>query len=72
MLAVTQIPRGGLAYPRAEYLLAVYDVDTPADIDWIQHISTRPAEQALTRIDRAQRNLDDQGFPTGRPSLQRQ
>ena len=62
MLAVAQIPRGGLAYPRAEYLLAVYDVDTPADIDWIQHISTRPAEQALTRIDRAQRNLDDQAF----------
>ena len=62
VLAVSQLPRAGLAYPRAEYLLSVYDVDVAADVDWVQHVSTRTAEQALTRIDRAQRNLDDQAF----------
>lgn len=62
MLVVAQLPRGGLAYPRAEYLQSLYDVDVDADVDWFQHITTRTAEQALTRVDRAQRNLDDQAF----------
>ncbi|MCH9736841.1 MAG: ATP-binding protein [Actinomycetia bacterium] len=62
MLAVSQMPRGGLAYPRAEYLLSLYDVSVDASVDWIQHITIRSAQQALARVDRAQRNLGDQAF----------
>lgn len=62
MMPISQIPRGGLAYPRAELLLAPYDVDTDATIDWFQHVTTRSAEAALTRVDRAQRNLNDQSY----------
>ncbi len=60
MLAVAEMPRNGLAFPRAEFLLSPYDVPTNADIDWFQHVSVRPREQALQRVDRAQRNLNDQ------------
>ncbi len=62
MLAVAEMPRGGLAFPRAEFLLSAYDVPTNADIDWFQHVSVRPREQALQRVDRAQRNLNDQSY----------
>lgn len=62
MLAVSQMPRSGLAYPRAEYLLSLYDVSVDASVDWIQHITIRSAQQALSRVDRAQRNLSDQAF----------
>jgi hypothetical protein len=61
MMPVSQLPRGGLAYPRAELLLSLYDVDVDdADVDWFQHVTIRSAEKALTRVDRAQRNLNDQ------------
>ncbi|MDQ1318784.1 MAG: hypothetical protein QG655_27 [Actinomycetota bacterium] len=68
MMPVSQLPRGGLAYPRAELLLSLYDVDVDdADVDWFQHVTIRSAEKALTRVDRAQRNLNDQSFQrTGR------
>ncbi|ODQ95171.1 ATP-binding protein [Mycolicibacterium holsaticum] len=67
MLAVAQLPRAGLVYPRAEYLLSLYDVevDSEVEVDWFQHVSTRSAERALNQIDRAQRNLDDQAFQRG-------
>ncbi|UXA21306.1 ATP-binding protein (plasmid) [Mycobacterium sp. SMC-4] len=67
MLAVAQLPRAGLVYPRAEYLLSLYDVevDSEVEVDWFQHVSTRAAERALNQIDRAQRNLDDQAFQRG-------
>ena len=68
MMPVSQLPRGGLAYPRAELLLSLYDVDVDdADVDWFQHVTIRSAEKALTRVDRAQRNLNDQSYQrTGR------
>ena len=68
MMPVSQLPRGGLAYPRAELLLSLYDVDVDdADVDWFQHVTIRSAEKALTRVDRAQRNLNGQRFQrTGR------
>lgn len=59
-LAVAQLPRNGLAFPRAEILLAPYDVDTDATVDWYQHVAVRPRESELLRVDRAQRNLEDQ------------
>jgi hypothetical protein len=62
LLPVEQLPRQGLAHPGAEYLLSVYDVDTDADVDWFHHVNTRSREKALARVDRAQRNLDDQAF----------
>jgi len=62
MLAVSEMPRGGLAFPRAEFLLSAYDVPCDVDIDWFQHVSVRPREQALQRVDRAQRNLNDQSY----------
>src|SRR5690606_13919772 len=33
MLAVAQLPRQGLVYPRAEYLLALYDVGVDPDVE---------------------------------------
>lgn len=62
MMPVSQLPRGGLAYPRAEVLLSPYDVDIDATVDWFQHVTLRSAEKALNRVDRAQRNLNDQSF----------
>ena len=62
LMAVAQLPRGGLAYPRAEYLLSIDDVGTDATVDWFQHVTIRPAEKALSRVDRAQRNLNDQAW----------
>jgi hypothetical protein len=61
-LAVAQLPRTGLAFPGAEILLSPYDVDVDAKIDWFQHVTTRTREQELNRVDRAQRNLEDQNF----------
>ncbi|MGV7724214.1 ATP-binding protein [Mycobacterium kansasii] len=61
-LTVSQLPRGGLAYPRAEFLLSPYDVDVNAQVDWYQHVCTRTREQELVRVDRAQRNMEDQAF----------
>lgn len=61
-LAVSQLPRGGLAYPRAELLLSPYDVGVDAQVDWYQHVCTRTREQELVRVDRAQRNMEDQAF----------
>lgn len=62
LMPVSQLPRGGLVYPRAEFLLSLYDVDTDATVDWFQHVTVRSAEKALSRVDRAQRNLNDQSF----------
>lgn len=59
-LPVAQLPRRGLAFPGAEILLSPYDVATSAMTDWFQHVTTRPREQELLTVDRAQRNLDDQ------------
>jgi hypothetical protein len=61
-VAVAQLPRGGLAFPRAEILLSAYDVDVNATVDWYQHVTIRPREQELIRVDRAQRNLEDQAY----------
>ncbi len=62
-LAIAQLPPGGLAFPRAEILLSPYDVDVDAaTVDWYQHVSIRSREQELTRVHRAQRNLEDQNF----------
>jgi hypothetical protein len=63
-LALAQLPRGGLAFPRAEILLSPYDVDVEPTVavDWFQHVTIRTREQELSRVDRAQRNLEDQDF----------
>jgi hypothetical protein len=65
LLPLSQLPRPGLFFPRAEYLLSIYDVDVHASVDWYQHVTVRPREKALIRVDRAQRNLDDQAFQRG-------
>lgn len=65
LLPVAQLPRTGLAYPRAEYLLSAYDVEVDASVDWYQHVTVRPREKALNRVDFAQRNLEDQSFQRG-------
>lgn len=62
LMPVAQMPRGGLAYPRAEYLLCIDDVDIDATADWFQHVTIRSAEKALARVDWAQRNLNDQSW----------
>lgn len=62
LLPVAQFPRRGLAYPRAEYLLAVDDVDLDATADWFQHVTISSAEKGLARVDRAMKNLNDQEF----------
>lgn len=65
LMPVAQLPASGLAYPRAEYLLAIDDVQIDATTDWFQHVTIRSAEQALARVDWAQRNLNDQSFQRG-------
>ena len=65
LLAVAELPRMGLAFPRAEYLLSIYDVDVNASVDWEHHVITRSREKALNRVDWAQRNLDDQADQRG-------
>jgi hypothetical protein len=62
LVAVAQLPASGLFYPRAEYLLAIDDVEIDATSDWFQHVTIRTAEKALARVDWAQRNLNDQSF----------
>lgn len=62
LMPVAQLPAGGLAYPRAEYLLCIDDVEIDATADWFQHVTIRSAEKALARVDWAQRNLNDQSF----------
>jgi hypothetical protein len=62
LLPVAQLPRAGLAYPRAEYLLSIDDVGVDATVDWFQHVTIRSAQSALARVDRAQRNLADQSW----------
>ncbi|MBU8819253.1 ATP-binding protein [Mycolicibacterium goodii] len=62
LLALAELPRGGLSFPGAEYLMAAYDVDIDAQVDWYHHVIVNSREKALQRVDRAQRNLDDQVF----------
>lgn len=62
MLAVAEVPRGGLSFPGAEILQLAYDVEISADVDWYQHVSITTREQELAAVDRAQRNLEDQSF----------
>ncbi|ORV08036.1 ATP-binding protein [Mycolicibacterium fallax] len=65
LMPISRLPRKGLAYPQAELMLALYDVDVEATVDWFQHVSIRSAEKELTAVDRAQRNLSDQAFQRG-------
>ncbi|WP_078358275.1 ATP-binding protein [Mycobacteroides chelonae] len=60
LLPVAEIPRDGMAFPGADFLNAVEDIETDATIDWIQHVRTRPVERALLTVDSAERNLRDQ------------
>ncbi|MBO0879961.1 MAG: hypothetical protein J2P17_06260, partial [Mycobacterium sp.] len=62
LVPVAQLPAGGLVYPRAEFLLAIDDVEIDATTDWFQYVTVRTAEKALQRVDWAQRNLNDQSF----------
>ena len=66
MLAVAELPRGGLRFPGAEILQSAYDVHLGADVDcdWYQHVGTTAREKELARVERAQRNMDDQSFQT--------
>lgn len=61
-VALAELPRTGLAFPRAEILLSPYDVGVNATVDWYQHVTTHAREKELIRVDRAQRNLEDQAF----------
>jgi hypothetical protein len=65
LIPVAQLPAGGLAYPRAEYLMVVDDVEIDATVDWYQHVTVRSAEKALAKVDWAQRNLGDQSTQRG-------
>jgi hypothetical protein len=62
LMPVAQLPPGGLAYPRAEYLLSIDDVDVDATVDWFHYVTLHSAEKALARVDSAQRNLRDQSW----------
>ncbi|WP_345892231.1 ATP-binding protein [Mycolicibacterium sphagni] len=66
LLPVAELPSGGLSFPGAEILQSAYDVhfDADVDCDWYQHVSTTAREKELNRVERAQRNLNDQSFQT--------
>lgn len=59
---VAQLPRAGLAFPKAEYLMAADDADLPDEctVDWYQYVETESVEKALAKVDVAERNLWDQ------------
>jgi hypothetical protein len=65
LMPVAQLPATGLAYPRAEYLLCIDDVEFDATADWFQYVTIRSAEKALAKVDWAQRNLNDQSWQRG-------
>ncbi|MGL5441103.1 MAG: ATP-binding protein [[Mycobacterium] stephanolepidis] len=62
MVAVAQLPRGGLAFPKAEFLMVADDADFADDcrVDTHELVQTRPIEAALQTVDRAETNLWDQ------------
>ncbi|QZH69457.1 ATP-binding protein (plasmid) [Mycolicibacterium farcinogenes] len=60
LLSVESFPRYGLRFPRAAYLRALDNVETPAVIDWLQHVNVAKPDQALTANRRNAKNIRDQ------------
>ena len=60
MLAVDQYPARGVRFPKASYLRALDNVDTPAIVDWVQHLNLRTPDQALAANRRNAKNIKDQ------------
>ena len=60
MLAVDQYPARGVRFPKASYLRALDNVDTPADVDWVQHYNLRTPDQAQAANRRNAKNIKDQ------------
>lgn len=59
-LTVEHFPETGLAFPRASYLNALLNVNTPASIEWTQHIYIRTPQDAQARNFRYTKNIKDQ------------
>ena len=60
MLAVDQYPARGVRFPKASYLRALDNIDTPAIVDWVQHLNLRTPDQALAANRRNAKNIKDQ------------
>jgi hypothetical protein len=60
LLSVESFPKRGLRFPRAAYLRALDNIDTPAVIDWMQHVNLATPEQALAANRRNAKNIRDQ------------
>ena len=59
-LTVEHFPETGLAFPRASYLNALLNVNTPASIEWTQHVYIRTPQDAQARNFRYTKNIKDQ------------
>ncbi|WP_234791070.1 ATP-binding protein [Mycolicibacterium wolinskyi] len=60
LLSVESFPKYGLRFPRAAYLRALDNIDTPAVIDWLQHVNVAKPDQALAANRRNAKNIRDQ------------
>ena len=60
ILPITHIPREGIEFPGAEFLMCLDDIDTGATLDWASHLVQRNTELEIARTDRAKANIDDQ------------
>lgn len=68
LLPVAELPRIGMAFPGSDFLRAVEDIDTdigdddqdPPTYDWVQCVHTKESQRALTTVESAERNLQDQ------------
>lgn len=66
IVAVTDMPKGGIIFPGSEFLDSLDDLDTSdqhrpsAVFDWAIQLTKRPREYEFTRNDRAKGNVYDQ------------
>ena len=60
ILPITHIPREGIEFPGAEFLMCLDDIDTGATIDWASQLIQHHTELEIARNDRAKANIDDQ------------
>lgn len=65
VLTVDHFPATGLRFPRAHFLRALDNVDTPATIDWLQHLNIRTPDAALALNRTNAKNIKDQDRQRG-------